>query len=138
MVPQDEDGHAAATLAELAPSWCSRVAPALMETSNATPPSLAQSQERLKREFILFVKQLSSERTLLLFLDDVHWADDSTVDLLGYLGDRLGTSSILVLTTYRHTELLLQKHPFLHIKQELEMHKLSYDLPLDLLNQILQ
>jgi DNA-binding CsgD family transcriptional regulator len=45
----------------------------------------------------------SAEPTLLV-LEDVHWADESTLDLLRFLGRRIGTSRGTVLATYREDE----------------------------------
>ena len=40
----------------------------------------------------------------LLVLDDVHWADEATLDLLRYLGRRMQTQPVLVAATYRSEE----------------------------------
>ena len=45
----------------------------------------AASQERLKRELLAFVSEVSRLCPLALFLDDMHWADASTADLLSYV-----------------------------------------------------
>ena len=41
----------------------------------------------------------------LLLIEDIHWADDPTLDLLRYLGRRLRTARMLVLVTFRNDEL---------------------------------
>ena len=42
----------------------------------------------------------------LLLLEDIHWADDPTLDLLRYLGRRLRTARMLVIATFRNDEAL--------------------------------
>jgi len=42
----------------------------------------------------------------LLVIEDVHWADESTLDLLRFLGRRIGTARGTVLATYRDDELV--------------------------------
>src|SRR5206468_12037911 len=98
----------------LAPAWYALVAPAAAgggpADGPAAPPAAA-TQEQLKRELLAFLQELSRLRPLVFFLDDVHWADASTVDLLAYLGARCAGLRLLVLATYRPTELLLvQSH----------------------------
>lgn len=51
-----------------------------------------------------FLSSLSRERPLLLFLDDLHWADEATLLLLGYLA-RYGEAAVLILGAYRDVEL---------------------------------
>jgi DNA-binding CsgD family transcriptional regulator/tetratricopeptide (TPR) repeat protein len=41
---------------------------------------------------------------ILLIVEDVHWADRSTLELLGYLARRLGHERVLVVATYRSDE----------------------------------
>ncbi len=43
----------------------------------------------------------SGGRTHIVLLEDLHWADDATLDLLRYLGRRVGEVRALVLGTYR-------------------------------------
>src|SRR5205823_13060994 len=57
----------------------------------------------------LFVS-LCRHRTLLVVLDDVHWADAPSLRLLEFLAPELGDSRILLVGTYRATELSRQ-HP---------------------------
>src|SRR5438309_11390746 len=74
-------------LVDVAPGWWLQMAdsrsaslPSAVHASDAA----SSSQERRKREFISFVECLTREQPLILFIDDVHWADVSTIDLLSY------------------------------------------------------
>src|SRR5438309_1279321 len=42
---------------------------------------------------------------LVVVIDDLHWADKSTVLLLRHLLDSIASSNVSVLATYRHTDL---------------------------------
>ncbi|MEX2134917.1 MAG: AAA family ATPase [Acidimicrobiia bacterium] len=46
-----------------------------------------------------------SIRPILMVLEDIHWADAATLDMLTYLGRRIGNSKALILTTYRGDEI---------------------------------
>ncbi|HEY5050286.1 MAG TPA: ATP-binding protein, partial [Acidothermaceae bacterium] len=54
--------------------------------------------------------QLSADSPLLLIIEDVHWADQSTRDLLRFLFARQFTSPTAILATYR-TDDLHRSHP---------------------------
>src|SRR5262249_58656200 len=117
---------AARAMRLLAPAWYARVAPApagvpAADDGPASPPAAA-TQEQLKREMLAFLDELSRLRPVGLFLDDVHWADASTVDLIAYLGARWAGLRLLLLVTYRPTELLLSQHPFIPVRLELQRH----------------
>ena len=43
-------------------------------------------------------------RPALLIIEDVHWADDSTLDMIRFLGRRIAESNGLVICTYRDEE----------------------------------
>ncbi|MFQ6030931.1 MAG: hypothetical protein ACE5Q6_25990, partial [Dehalococcoidia bacterium] len=55
-------------------------------------------------------KNTAQNRPLILVLDDLHWADTSSLLLLQFLARRMGDSRILVIGTYRDVELSRQ-HP---------------------------
>jgi predicted ATPase len=128
---------AARALRLLAPAWYARVAPLSGSELAGAPATAAHAatQEQLKREFLAFLEELSRSRPLVLFLDDVHWADASTVDLLAYLGARCAGLRLLVLLTYRPTELLLGRHPFGPVQLELRRHGVCRELPLGFLGR---
>jgi predicted ATPase len=117
----------------MAPTWYVSVAPlasADASSAHVTTSAPPASQERMKREMSGFLQEVSRLRPLVLFFDDVHWADVSTIDLLAYLGTRLGALPILIVTTYRPSELLLAQHPFLHLKLDLQARGLCREMPL--------
>ncbi len=131
-------GESAAHLLRLvAPCWYAQVAPTGPEASGdpGTPAPRSGSQERMKRELFVFLQELSRLRPLVLFLDDVHWADISTVDLLAYLGARCVDLRLLVLLTYRPTEMLLGRQPFVSVQLELQRHGACREVPLGFLSQ---
>jgi predicted ATPase len=116
----------------VAPTWYAQVAP-----HGADPAGEAQglSQERLKRELVAFFEEASRVRPVALFLDDLHWADASTVDLLAYLGARCGGQRLLLLVTYRPTELLVGRHPFVPVQLDLQRHGVCREVPLGFLSR---
>lgn len=132
------DSAGARLMKLVAPSWYAQIAPLVLNGSSGTsvPPKFeAASQERLKREFVSLLQAVCRERPLILFLDDVHWADVSTVDLLAYVGSKLTRLRLLILATYRQSELLLGKHPFLKTRLELQTHGLCRELSLRFLTR---
>jgi predicted ATPase len=126
----DAGESAGRALAALSPAWRAQLVPPAPEA--AAPEA---SQERLKRELVAFVREVSRRKPLVLFLDDVHWADPSTVDLLAYLGGRCDGLHLLAVVTYRPTELALGRHPFLAAQLELQRRGVAREVPLALLGR---
>ncbi|MDQ1695185.1 MAG: hypothetical protein QOJ03_538, partial [Frankiaceae bacterium] len=59
-----------------------------------------------ERLFRLLLEELSASPTLtVVVIEDVHWADEATLDLLRFLGRRLRRTKTLLLVTYRDDEL---------------------------------
>jgi tetratricopeptide (TPR) repeat protein len=48
---------------------------------------------------------LSSQKPLVLFIDDLHWADSASLSLLQYITRLIGSERILILATFRSEEL---------------------------------
>jgi tetratricopeptide (TPR) repeat protein len=106
---------AARAMKALAPAWFAQVA-----SAEKQPQTQSVSQEQLKRQLAALFRELSRVSPVVLFLDDLHWADASTIDLLAYLATKFGELRLLVITSYRPSDLLLAKHPFASLKLELE------------------
>ena len=118
-------GSAAAHLLRtLAPTWHAHLTPA------AGPEGLTEtaSQTRMKRELISLFQGLGRLGPVVLFLDDLHWADVPTTDLLAYAGRRCPGLRLLVVTTYRRDELLLAEHPFVPVQRDLQGRGLCREL----------
>ena len=88
------------------------------------PGSLrAASRELLSRELVAFLDEASFTIPLILFFDDLHWADESTLDLLAYLASRFDSMRILILANYRPEELQLHNHHFSQVALDLQAHR---------------
>jgi tetratricopeptide (TPR) repeat protein len=123
---------------KVAPTWYVQIAPPSADGSSAArlmEDVRTASQERMKRELGAFLHEMSQRQPLVLFLDDLHWADVSTVDLLAYLGTKLQSMRVLLVATYRTSDLLLSKHPFLNVKLDLQGRGVCRDIALDFLSR---
>jgi adenylate cyclase len=69
------------------------------------PPVVRMADEQQKRQVFAgvwqFLLSAGQARPTLVVLDDVHWADASSLDLLGFLLERLGGAPMLLLLSYR-------------------------------------
>jgi tetratricopeptide (TPR) repeat protein len=99
-------GSTAAELAKLAPEIEARIGP--LTPNLSLPPD--QERLRLFDNVARFLQTLSADKGLLLFVDDLHWADQGTLSLLHYLMRRSRDERLLVLGAYREVE-LDRKHP---------------------------
>ncbi|HEY2386976.1 MAG TPA: AAA family ATPase [Candidatus Binatia bacterium] len=109
----------------------------LTPSGGNAPPQLASGlmPERAVRLLGSAVEGLAGERPLVLVLEDLHWSDPSTLDVLSYLAHRREPCRLFVVATYRPTELILRRHPLRGLEQELRTHHYSVQLPIGRLTQ---
>jgi predicted ATPase len=62
--------------------------------------------------------RLSSDKPVILFLDDLHWADHLSLALIHYVTRRCRNSHLLILGTYRSEELVRTEEGKLHPLEE--------------------
>lgn len=105
----------------VAPSWHAQVSSYSSEqvSGEGREPAPAVSQERMKRELGALLQEVSRRQPLVLFIEDLHWADVSTIDILNYLSGRFADMRVLIIATYRPSEMALAKHAFLGIRDTL-------------------
>jgi GTPase SAR1 family protein len=133
-----EGASSAQAMKLLAPTWYLQLAPLAAEGStqaHVQTEAKGASQEHRKRELGVFLHELSRLRTVVVFLDDVHWADPSSVDLLAYLGSWCGEWPLLLVLTYRPSDLLRTAHPFGSVKLELQGRGDCREIALPFLSQ---
>ncbi len=131
------DHSVAAAMKSVAPTWYALVAansPESPTTMALREGASAGSQERMKRELGALCQELSHAQPLVLFIEDLHWADISTVDMLNYLAGRLGPMRMLVLETHRPSDMALAKHPFLAVRGDWQLRGLIEEIALQFLD----
>jgi len=78
-------------------------------TSSAPLRALLDSGTDRHRLFVAFV-DLLAQRSSLTVLEDLHWADGATLDLLRYAGRRIARTHSLLVASFRSDE-LVPAHP---------------------------
>jgi predicted ATPase len=121
-----------ALLGSHAPTWLSHLSwasAAQSQPAESTVPSDA-SRARMLREMTQALTVLTSERPLVLVLEDLQCADCSTLDLVAFLARPLEPARLLIVATAQPFVSLPGVDPLTAIKQELAVHRRCNELPL--------
>ena len=96
----------------------------------------AQRFSRLMlREMGDALEALTASLPLVLILEDLHWSDYSTLDLISYLARQRQPAQLMLIGTYRPVELIVSGHPLRAVKQELLAKQQCEELPLEYLDK---
>jgi DNA-binding SARP family transcriptional activator len=87
------------------PVWAKDLARLFPELAPGRARSGPGDTLRLFEALAQLVKQLSDRQPLVLVLEDLHWADDTSLRFLAFLGRRLSTWPVLIALTARVEEL---------------------------------
>lgn len=126
-----------ALLRQHAPTWLAQM-PGLLSAADAEVVQrllTGTTQPRMLRELAEALEIMTADTPLVLVLEDLHWSDYATLDLLAVLARRREAARLLVLGTYRPTDVLVQGHPLTTVVQELRLHGHCIELPLGLLSE---
>jgi DNA-binding winged helix-turn-helix (wHTH) protein/tetratricopeptide (TPR) repeat protein len=131
-----EDRELESSLRRIAPTWHAHVAPRDDEApplERAAEQPLAGSAQRLMRELTAFLEEIARARPVVIFLEDMHWSDVSTVDVIAHLAARIARLRVLLIITYRPHELIASSHPFRRLSGQLVARDELVELRLHLL-----
>ena len=120
-----------------APMWLLQM-PSLLSASEREQLSRGVSgatRERMLREMGEALDVLTAQVPLVLILEDLHWSDYSTLDLISYLATRRQRAHLMLIGTFRNVELVVSGHPLKAVKQELLAKQLCRELPLEYLTE---
>ncbi|MCB0080359.1 MAG: DUF2791 family P-loop domain-containing protein, partial [Caldilineaceae bacterium] len=115
-------------LAQIAPSLRNRL-PELAAPATDGLLSAEENRQRLIDAIVAFLTSLAQLRPLVLFLDDLHWADAETMSVLSRLSQRIGEFPFLGLLTYR-IEDRVDNQPLVTLLHSLRRTQLHLDLHL--------
>jgi len=88
--------------------------------------------ERMTREFCQLVATLGEKKPLVIVIEDLHWADVSTIDLLAALAKHANLP-LMILGTYRPADAVLYNQSLRDTVRELKGRGLCRELLLELL-----
>ena len=96
---------------------------------------LSRQEAPRDRLFTAFLAELSSPTAATVaVIEDVHWADEATLDLLSFAGRRLGRTPSLLVATYRDDE-LADDHPLRIVLGDLATQRATRRMRLPPLSQ---
>ncbi len=124
-----------ARLAQQAHTWLLQM-PALLGAADLEAlqqRAQGTTRERMLRELAEALEALTAEQPLVL--EDLHWSDAATVDLLVYLARRRAPAQLLLIGTYRAAEVIARRHPLRAVVTDLALHGHSQELALELLTK---
>jgi predicted ATPase len=93
------------------------------------------TRERMLREMGEALEALTAHLPLVLIMEDLHWSDYSTIDLISYLARQRQPAHLMLIGTYRPVELIVSGHPLKAVKQELMAKQQCEELPLEYLSE---
>ena len=120
-----------------APSWLAQL-PALLsddELAEVRQRAGGTTRDRMIRELVEALDVVGRDVPLVLVLEDLHWSDSGTVDVLAMLARRREPARLLVLATYRPVDVTESGHPLRAVQQELVLHDLSDEVALGFLDE---
>jgi DNA-binding winged helix-turn-helix (wHTH) protein/predicted ATPase len=120
-----------------APMWLLQM-PSLVSISEREALSremTGATRERMLREMGETLQALAADAPLVLILEDLHWSDYSTLDLITYLASQRQSSQLMLIGTYRTVELVLSGHPLKAVQRELRAKQQCQELHLEYLSE---
>jgi predicted ATPase len=123
------DGEAACkVLARLAPAWLAHGRRADSETPNV-------DRDRTLGDLCAALEQLSAEKPLVFVFEDLHWADDCTLNLISALARRRARAPLMLVATLGHRR--ENNHDLaIRLMQDLAMRRLGTEIALAPLNRV--
>lgn len=119
-----------AVLRRHAPMWLAQL-PSLLtpaERKNLRRELHGASRERMLREMAEAIEVFTTDTPLILVLEDLHWSDHATLDLLSFLARRREPARFFMLCVYRPEELTRHNHPLKNIRHDLHTHRRGEEL----------
>ena len=124
-------------LRQYAPSWLLQM-PSLLEENELE--ALKQelfgvTKQRMLREFVDFIEAVTQNTAMLLCIEDLHWSDTTSLDLIMALAQRQSLQRFMLLGSFRTSELRQEDSALSHIYSQLKLQKLCQTVDLKALSE---
>ena len=134
---REETGPLLSVLAKCAPTWLVQF-PSLIrpeERDALRREILGATRERMVRELCEALESFTTATPLAIILEDLHWVDLSTLDLISALARRRQPARLIIIATYRPADVIVSHSPLKELKQDLRIHRLCEEVPLERLDE---
>jgi predicted ATPase len=128
----------AAIMRTYAPTWCMELPTAFASSGSLEKlqqETIGATKERMMRELGDALSMLAGASLVVLLLEDLHWADPSSVDLLRHLSNRIAPQRLLIAGTFRPEDVERSGHPLKNLKTEMQVHNLCDEVTLSSWNR---
>jgi len=120
-------------LRQYAPSWLLQM-PSLLdqqEQEALKKELFGVTKQRMLREFVDFIEATTQDTPLLLCIEDLHWCDNASLDLIMALAKRPSLKQFMLLGSFRTSELRQETNSLQYIYKQLQIE--NYCETIDLL-----
>jgi DNA-binding winged helix-turn-helix (wHTH) protein/tetratricopeptide (TPR) repeat protein len=133
----EANGSLIQTLTKRAPTW-------LIQFPGVVKPEQRESLEReilgstrarMVREICEALEGIGAQTPLVVILEDLHWVDPSTLDLISAFARRREPAKVFLLGTYRPVEVVLSQSPLKTLKQDLFLRRLCHEIAIERLEE---
>ena len=122
-----------------APSWCLQLpaaAPSSELLETLRQQTVGVTRERMLREVVDFVTAAATHTfPIALLLEDLQWADPSSIEAVRAIADRMARLRLLIVATFRPSEAALAAHPVRACHLELASQSHVHEMDLSLLTR---
>jgi len=128
----------ASVMRTYAPTWCTQLPAAFASTGaleRLQQETIGATKERMMREMGDALGMFATSSPIALLLEDLHWADPSSVDLLRHLCQRISSQHLLIAGTFRPEDIERSNHPLKSLKAEMQSHHLCEEVSLGALGR---
>ena len=125
------------TFTTCAPTWLIQLPSLVRPEQHAALQRelLGASRERMVRELCEALEVLTQAAPLVLILEDLHWVDNCTLDIISAIARRREPAKLFLLGTFRPADLILSASPLKALRQDLLLHHLSHEVELERLDE---
>ena len=133
----EEESALVQLLAKRAPTWLIQF-PSLVKADQRE--SLQReiqgtTRQRMVREICEALEAITAQTPLVVILEDLHWADASTLDLLSAFARRREPAKLLLLGSFRPADVILSQSPLKALKQDLLVRHLCHEITVERLEE---
>lgn len=97
--------------------------------SSMITPSTDQDRIRLFQAVTDFLSSAGGQRGIVIFLDDIGWADHASLQLFHYIARRAADRKLMLIGAYRDVE-LPDEHPLVRLTLDLNRQRIAHQISL--------